>query len=153
MAKLADAADLKSAGANRPVGVRFPLPAPVARARPNALIPRNYSVANGHLIQERFPVGGHSACWSRGGLIFWVRVRWRQIHTFDHLLLLVIVKPVFAGLEAGNDGMPGCRRMPGCMLAGGTVTASDVPALRTAAEMKPPTFRRQAFYTALATRL
>src|SRR5579863_1212453 len=29
MAKLADAADLKSAGAKSPVGVRFPLPAPV----------------------------------------------------------------------------------------------------------------------------
>src|SRR5579871_3992305 len=28
MAKLADAADLKSAGPKRPVGVRFPLPAP-----------------------------------------------------------------------------------------------------------------------------
>ena len=28
MAKLADAADLKSAGLKRPVGVRFPLPAP-----------------------------------------------------------------------------------------------------------------------------
>ena len=28
MAKLADAADLKSAGAKSPVGVRFPLPAP-----------------------------------------------------------------------------------------------------------------------------
>ena len=29
MAKLADAADLKSAGPKRPVGVRFPLPAPL----------------------------------------------------------------------------------------------------------------------------
>lgn len=31
MAKLADAADLKSAGAKSPVGVRFPLPAPDSR--------------------------------------------------------------------------------------------------------------------------
>ena len=31
MAKLADAADLKSAGPKRPVGVRFPLPAPAGR--------------------------------------------------------------------------------------------------------------------------
>ena len=31
MAKLADAADLKSAGPKRPVGVRFPLPAPAWR--------------------------------------------------------------------------------------------------------------------------
>ena len=32
MAKLADAADLKSAGAKSPVGVRFPLPAPAHAA-------------------------------------------------------------------------------------------------------------------------
>ncbi len=32
MAKLADAADLKSAGPKRPVGVRFPLPAPAIGA-------------------------------------------------------------------------------------------------------------------------
>ena len=32
MAKLADAADLKSAGLKRPVGVRFPLPAPLTLA-------------------------------------------------------------------------------------------------------------------------
>jgi hypothetical protein len=32
MAKLADAADLKSAGAKSPVGVRFPLPAPAIGA-------------------------------------------------------------------------------------------------------------------------
>jgi hypothetical protein len=34
MAKLADAADLKSAGPKRPVGVRFPLPAPQVKANP-----------------------------------------------------------------------------------------------------------------------
>src|SRR5579862_3292278 len=33
MAKLADAADLKSAGAKSPVGVRFPLPAPLVSSR------------------------------------------------------------------------------------------------------------------------
>src|SRR5580658_7210976 len=38
------------------------------------------------------------------------------------------------------------------MLARRTVTASDVPTLRTPTEMKPPTFRRrQAFYTSVAT--
>jgi hypothetical protein len=41
MAKLADAADLKSAGAKSPVGVRFPLPAP---AQP---IPRNEKMLSG----------------------------------------------------------------------------------------------------------
>src|SRR5580692_6236121 len=38
------------------------------------------------------------------------------------------------------------------MLTRRTVTASDVPTLRTPAQMKPPTFRRcQAFHTPVAT--
>ena len=63
------------------------------------------------------------------------------MRTFDHPLLLVIVEPVFARLETGDDRMPRRRRMLGCMLARRAVTAPDVPALRTPAEMKPPTFR------------
>jgi len=44
--------------------------------------------------------------------------------------------------------------MLGCVLARRTVAASDVPALRAPAEMKPPTFRRcQAFHTPVAARL
>jgi hypothetical protein len=93
------------------------------------------------LVQERFPVGWHSACGSRGGLTCGMRVRRKQFHTFDHPLLLVIKEPVLTRLEAGNDRMPCCRRMLGCMLTRRTVTASDVPALRAPAEMKPPTFR------------
>ena len=39
------------------------------------------------------------------------------------------------------------------MLTRRTVAASDMPTLRTPAEVKPPTFRgRQAFHTAIATR-
>ena len=83
-----------------------------------------------------------------------MRMRWKQLHTLDHPLLLVIVEPILTRLEAGNDRMP-CRcRMLGCMLARRTVTATDVPTLRTPAEMKPPSFRRcQAFHTPNATRL
>ena len=82
-----------------------------------------------------------------------MRMRWKQFHTLDrdHALLLVIVEPVFARLKAGNDRMPCCGRMLGCMLTRRTVTATDVPTLRTAAEMKPPAIpRRQAFDTSLA---
>ncbi len=68
-------------------------------------------------------------------------MRRKQLHTLDHPLLLVIVEPILTRLEAGNDRMPGCRRMLGCMLTRRTVTASDVPTLRTPTEMKPPTFR------------
>ena len=85
-------------------------------------------------------------------------MRREQLRTFDHPLLLVILlfvieEPILTGLEAGNDRMPCCRRMLGCMLARRTVTATDVPTLRTPAEMKPPTFRgRQTFHTPIATR-
>ena len=68
-------------------------------------------------------------------------MRRKQLHTLDHPLLLVIVEPILTRFETGNDRMPRRRRMLGCMLARRTVTASDVPTLRTATEMKPPTFR------------
>jgi hypothetical protein len=104
------------------------------------------------LVQERFPVGWHPSCGSRRGLTFGMRVGRKQLHTLDHPLLLVIEEPVLTRLEAGDDRMPSCRRMLGCMLARRTVAASDVPALRAPTEMKPPCFRRrQAFHTAVAT--
>ena len=109
---------------------------------------------NGQLVQERFPVGWHPSCWSRRGLISWMRMRREQLDSLDrdHALLLVIVEPVLTRLEAGNDRMP-CRcRMLRCMLTRRTVAASDVPTLRTPAEMKPPTSRRsQAFHAPVAT--
>ena len=109
---------------------------------------------NGQLVQERFPVGWHPSCGSRSGLSFWMRMRRKQLRTLDHSLFLVIEEPVLPRLKAGYDRMPCCRRMLGCMLTGRTVTASDVPTLRTPTEMKPPTFRgRQAFHTPIATRL
>jgi hypothetical protein len=86
-------------------------------------------------------------------LVVGVRMRRKQLHTLDHLLLLVIEEPVLTRLEAGNDRMPRCCRMPGSMLAGRTVAAANVAALRAPAEMKPPPFRRsQAFDTAIAAR-
>ena len=83
-----------------------------------------------------------------------MRVRRRQLRAFDHPLRFIIEEPILTRFEAGNDRMPCRRRMLGRMLARRTVAASDVPALRTPAEVKPPTFRgRQAFHTAIATRL
>jgi hypothetical protein len=107
------------------------------------------------LVQERFPVGRNPSCGSRCGLICRMRMRRKQLHTFDrdHRLLLVIVEPILTRFEAGNDRMPRRRRMLGCMLTRRTVTASDVPTLGTPAEMKPPTIRRrQAFHTPVAAR-
>ena len=113
-----------------------------------------FTANNGSLVQQRFPVGRHPSRRSRHGLIFGVRMRGRQPHTLDHRLLVVIVEPTLAWLEAGNDRMPRCRGVLGRVLAQRTVAASDVPALRAPAEMKPPTFRRrQAFHTPIAARL
>ena len=95
----------------------------------------------GQLIQQRFPVGWHPSGWSRSGLIFRMRMRRKQLLTLDHPLLLVIEEPVLTRLKAGYDRMRCCRRMLGCMLARRTVTAPDVPTLRTPTEVKPPTFR------------
>jgi len=72
---------------------------------------RHGDTSNGRLVQERFPVGWHSACRSRYGLTFRMRVRRKQFHAFDHPLLLVIVEPVLTRLKAGYDGMPCRRRM------------------------------------------
>ena len=93
------------------------------------------------LIQERFPVGRHPSCRSRSGLIFWMRMWRKQLRTLDHVLLLVIEEPVLTGLEAGYDRVPRLSSMLRCVLARRTVTASDMPTLRTPAEMKPPAFR------------
>ena len=64
----------------------------------------------------------------------------KQLRTFDHPLGFVIVEPILARLEAGNDRMPSGRRMPGRMLAGRTVAATDMTTLGAAAQMKPPAF-------------
>src|ERR1017187_5799982 len=96
---------------------------------------------NGQLVQERFPVGWHPSGGSRCGLTFWMRVRRKQLRTLDHPPLLVIVEPVLTGLKAGYDRMPRRRCVLGCMLTRRTVAATDVPTLRTPAEVKPPAFR------------
>jgi hypothetical protein len=108
---------------------------------------------NPQLVQARFPVGWHPSRGSRYGLIFGMRLRRKQLHTFDHPLLPVIVRPVLTRLKARYNRMPGRCRMLGCMLTRGAVTASDVPALRTPAEMKPPAIRRrQALHTPVTAR-
>ena len=79
-------------------------------------------------------------------------MRRKQLYTLDHRLLLVIEEPILTRLKTGYYWMPRRRRMLRCMLTRRTVTASDVPTLRTPTEMKPPASRgRQAFYTSVAT--
>ncbi len=109
---------------------------------------------NQPLVQERFPVGRHPSCWPGRGLGLRMRVRRRQCRAPDHPLLFIIEEPVLPRFKAGDDWMPCCLRVLGCVLTRRTITASDVPAFRASAEMKPPAIRGgQAFYTAVATRL
>ena len=89
------------------------------------------------LVQQRFPIGWNSAC----GLDPPDANRRRQLHALDHPLRFVIEEPILTRLEAGNDRMSCCRRMLGRMLARRTVAATDVPALLTPTEVKPPAFR------------
>jgi hypothetical protein len=105
-------------------------------------------------VQQRFPIGWNFACRPRRWLVFGMRMRRKQFRTLDHLLRFVVVEPILTRFEAGNDRMASCRRMLGRVLAGRTVAATDVPTLRTAAEMEPPAFRRgQAFDAAIAAGL
>jgi hypothetical protein len=95
----------------------------------------------------RYPPGG-SGC----GLSFGMGMRRRQLGAAHHVLLLVVIKPVLTGLEAGDDVMPRRRRVFRRVLIGRAVTTADVSTLRTPAEMKPPRRRRcQALCTAIAT--
>src|SRR5271166_6475978 len=82
-----------------------------------------------------------------------MRMRRNQLRTVERLARLVTVEPILTRLEAGDDRMPRLCRVPGCMLARGAVTATDVSALRAPAEMKPPSIRRrQAFHAPVAAR-
>ncbi len=111
-----------------------------------------FAVAERQLVQQRFPVGRHPSCRAGNGLASWMRVRRKQLRTLDLSPRLVVIKPVLTGLKTGDDRMPCLCRMPGCVLARRAVAAADVPTLRTAAEVKPPTVRgRQAFHAPIAT--
>jgi hypothetical protein len=111
-----------------------------------------FAAAVRQLVQQRFPVGRHPSCGSRNGLTSWMRMRRKQLRTLDLSPRLVVVEPVLARLKAGDDRMSRLCRMFGCVLARGTVAATDVPTLGTAAEVKPPTIRgRQTFHAPIAT--
>lgn len=78
-------------------------------------------------------------------------VRRRQFHSFNHLRRLVIPEPVLVWLKAGYDGVPSLNSMFGAVPAGRTVTATNVSALRAAAQMQPPTIRCEALHTTGST--
>jgi hypothetical protein len=62
----------------------------------------------------------------------------RQLNARDHLVSVVVIKPVFPRLEAGDDGVASFLCVFRGMLAWGTVAASNVAALGASAQVKPP---------------
>ena len=56
-------------------------------------------------MQQGAPIGRHMALGAWDRLIDRMRARWRQCFTRHHDFFFVVVKPIFTGFEAGNDGM------------------------------------------------
>ena len=78
-------------------------------------------------------------------------VRRGQFYSLNHLRRLIVPEPVLAWLKAGDDGVASLSSMSGAVLAGRTVTTTDVSAFRAAAQMQPPTVRCKALHTAGST--
>src|SRR5262249_11474389 len=91
-----------------------------------------------------FPIAGHAPGRARHWLVDRVAVRGSQARTLERLPSLEVPVPVLAGLEALNDGVPRLLRVPARMLIRRGGAAADVPALRAAAQVKPPAIVLQA---------
>lgn len=76
--------------------------------------------------------------------------RRREFLSRDHFAGAVIVEPVFARLEAGNDRMAGGVKMFRGVLRGRAVTATHVAALGAAPQVEPPSAGMQTLLAALA---
>src|SRR5260370_29022394 len=69
-----------------------------------------------------------------------------------HLLGLIVPEPLFTGLEAPDQPVPGRVGMRGGMLRWRIVTAADMPALGAPAQVKPPAAGRLALHAAGSAR-
>jgi hypothetical protein len=98
-----------------------------------------------------FPIHRDSAPWPWGGLAQRVGMRGRESLAFHLALGLKVPKPPFPRFEALHDGMPRALEMLPCVLRRRTVAATDVPAFRTAAKMKPPSVGGQTLHASCAT--
>jgi hypothetical protein len=75
----------------------------------------------------------------------------REPLPFDLGVGLEVPKPCFARFEALHDGMAGGVEMLARMLGRRAIAAADVPAFRTAAQMKPPAAGGQTLYASRST--
>lgn|SRR5271166_606043 len=95
-------------------------------------------------MQEVPPIGRDTPGRSWYGLIGGVML-WRcKPGPLEELIGGVAPEPVFARLEASDNGVTGRACVSGGMLARRVVTTPNMPALRTPAEVKPPTTGLQA---------
>ena len=95
--------------------------------------------ASALLDQEVLPVGGNPSGGAGHGLVDGMMVGRCEARPFQVFVGSVVPEPILARLEAGDDGVTGGVRMRRRVLAGRVVAASDVAALRTPSEVKPPT--------------
>src|SRR5215831_8118455 len=104
----------------------------------------------GHaLVQVDAPVGRHPAGRAGCRLIGRVAVRRGQRRAgLVELVGLVAPEPGLTRLEAADDRVPGGRRVRARVLRRRGVTAADVPALGTPAQVEPPAAGRLALYAA-----
>jgi len=102
--------------------------------------------------QKTLPVGRNPAGWSRHRLVDRM-VQWgREARSFDVLVRAVVPEPVFAWLEAADDGVTGRVCMRGRVFLERVVTTPDMTALGAAAQVQPPTTGREALDAAGSAR-
>jgi hypothetical protein len=103
-------------------------------------------------VEAHLPIGRHAALRSRHGLLYRMVCGRSKRLRLEELVSAVVVEPVFARLEARNDGVLGLVGVRRRMLRRRVVTASDVATLRTATQVEPPTPYGLAFGTPGTTR-
>ena len=102
--------------------------------------------------EQRAPVRGNPLRRTGDGLGRRVAVGRSEVGPLGPVVGLEVPEPLFAGLEAANDAMPGGFVVLGGVSVEGVVAASDVPAQRAPAQMHPPGTGRVALDAAVAAR-
>ena len=77
-----------------------------------------------------------------------MRVRGVKLRAVEELARAIVVKPSLVRLEARDDRVPRSRVVSRCMLTWRSITAADVTAFDTSAQMQPPPARSRAFEAA-----
>src|SRR6202035_1062143 len=92
-------------------------------------------------VKQRLPVCRHRSVRSGRRLIQRMRLRSGKFWAGEGFLRTIVVKPMLARLETGDNRVTRSGKMFRCMLTWRTIAAADVTALRASAQMKPPSAR------------